>query len=574
MNYYIDLIKNKLLQKPIKEKQRTLMGTFRLPVTLFSILLLLTFLLSCQKETNTLTIKGRILGADEQPPPLAHVHAAAMGQNPLKAKYRVATDPDGRFELHLPKGKLWTLMVTAVNHNPLKIPLVLENNTDEVNIRFRLTANLYRNDFAGVKIIGDWNKFNFNDAQAMVPMADGTYSFEIYITADTVGYQIVNATKTDRSVNGTMADHYRYDGGGDYISVLKVNKGMVKIKFDPSKLLRGEPGDMPEIAFEDGEEYQNKMMEIVARAESEREKVRIAMQNNQADPNFRYDLSPVQILFEKYMDQQPPLLAKFAALHYAELIYLGMQPDSTSFKRVMELLPLQDPLWALKPYLIVDVYHIALGKEKARELFKKEKKNIQDRRARAFVLVDLGMEALANGDAELSKKYYNDLILNYSDIPAIIPAIKQLDPNRKIVKGKPVPDFLVKLLSENRWITSKDLKGRYFLIHFWATWNDESVKQIPKLIQVYRSFPHDKFGILSLNFDMKLSKLKEFHKNKYAMPWWNSFIHELHRYDLRNDFEVGAFPYYILVDPEGKIIASNKELQVGNLLSILKRYIR
>ena len=539
-----------------------------------TVVFLLFSIFSCQKKADMFVIKGKVLGADEQPPPLAHIHAVVVGQNPFKAKYMAATDEDGRYELELPKGKLWTLMVTAVNHTPLQMPLVLQEEPGEVTINFRLTANIYRDDFTGVKIIGDWNKFNFTDAQAMVPMADGTYAFEIYIAADTVGYQIVNATITDRSINGTMAGRYRYDGGGDYISVLDVKKGMVKIKFDPSKLLRGEPGDIPEIVFKDDKGYLNEVMKIVARAESERVSATIAMQKNLNNPEYRYDFTEAINFFEKYMSKKPRRLAQFAALYYVELIYHGMQPDSSNFKKVTDLMPLDDPLWAIKPYLLVDVYHIALGEDKARELFRQQKDRIANRQVKGFILVDLGMAALADGDMELLKKIYNDLILNYSDIPPLVPAIKHLNPDQQIMKGQLLPDFQIKLLKRDRWITREDLKGKYYLLHFWATWEEAAVKQIPQLINVYKTFPHNKFNILSISLDLRVKTLRQFHKEKWNMPWWNSFIHELYRHDIRNIFRVRKLPYFLLVDPDGKIIALNSDLQGDNLLKTLRRLVK
>jgi len=554
----------------IKEIKYSVLNT----KTAFFLLIVFLFLFSCQKKADMLVVKGTVLGADGQPPPLAHVHAAVAGQNPFKAKYRASTDKNGRFELRLPKGEYWTLMVTAVNHTPLQVPLVPEKEIANISITFRLTANIYVSDFSGVRIIGDWNKFSIDDAQPMVPMADSTYAFEIYITADTVGYQIVNAAITDRSINGTMADRYHYDGGGDYISVLNVNKGMVKIKFDPSKLLRGQPGDIPEIVFKDDKGYMNDVMKIVARAESERILATITMQNNVNKSEYHNNLNYAQSFIKKFMVQKPRRLAQFAALYYAELIYLGMEPDSTEFKEVTKLLPLDDPLWSFKPYLLVDVYHIALGKEKARELFRRQKSRIASRQAKGFVLADLGMAALADGDMELLKMIYNNLVLNYSDISPLAPVIKQLNPNQNIMKGRVLPDFHIKLFKRDRWITREDLKGKYYLIHFWATWNDESVKQIPQLVDIYKAFPHNKFNILSINLDISVDYLKRFHKEKWKMPWWNSFIHELYRRNIRNIFGAKTIPYYLLVDPDGKIIALNSDFQGANLIKTVKRLVK
>lgn len=53
-------------------------------------------------------------------------------------------------------------------------------------------------------------------------------------------------------MNGTSADHHAYDGGGDYVSVLRVPGDRARIVFAPSKLLRVSPEGLPALDFLSG----------------------------------------------------------------------------------------------------------------------------------------------------------------------------------------------------------------------------------------------------------------------------------------------------------------------------------
>ncbi len=72
----------------------------------------------------------------------------------------------------------------------------------------------------------------------MTKQQDGTYISEFEIKADSFQYQLLSVEATGRSINGTQSDGYKYDGGGDYLSIVKSNNGKVKIVFDPAKIVR------------------------------------------------------------------------------------------------------------------------------------------------------------------------------------------------------------------------------------------------------------------------------------------------------------------------------------------------
>ncbi len=215
-------------------------------------------------------ISGKLTGADGKTSALAHVHLINFQGNYREPIQTMNVGKDGQFRLELSKQGLYRLFVTAASHNYCSIPIIIDTNTKDISLNIQLALLEYKDQFDAVQIIGDWNNFNFNNAENMQKQADGTFVYGRDVNADTVSYQLIGLTIVSRSVNGTQADYYVYDGGGDYRSVLKVKSGTVKIVFNPAKLLRTTEKDLPLVKFDKLNSSLQKVWEIDREVEKDR----------------------------------------------------------------------------------------------------------------------------------------------------------------------------------------------------------------------------------------------------------------------------------------------------------------
>ncbi len=110
--------------------------------------------------------------------------------------------------------------------------------------------------------------------------------------------------------------------------------------------------------------------------------------------------------------------------------------------------------------------------------------------------------------------------------------------------------------SSGQTLTLSDIKGKYTLIDFWASWCGPCLLQIPDLKESYAAF-HDKgFEIVGVSVDNNAKRWKK-SINKYDMAWpqisdlkgWGS--------EAAADYNVTFIPFNVLIDSEGKIIAKN-----------------
>ena len=99
-------------------------------------------------------------------------------------------------------------------------------------------------------------------------------------------------------------------------------------------------------------------------------------------------------------------------------------------------------------------------------------------------------------------------------------------------------------------VAFKNLRGKYVLIDFWASWCYPCRQSFPYMRKMYEKYKGDKFEIYSISIDEdKAAWLKAVKEEKN--PWLQSL-------DTRNvsqtGFAVTAVPATFLLDPTGKIL--------------------
>jgi len=100
-----------------------------------------------------------------------------------------------------------------------------------------------------------------------------------------------------------------------------------------------------------------------------------------------------------------------------------------------------------------------------------------------------------------------------------------------------------------------DLRGNYVLIDFWASWCKPCRMENPNVVRMYNKFENENFEILGVSLDKNKDKwVNAIAQDKLDWPhvsdlkFWKSAAADL--------YNVKSIPFTVLIDPEGKVIAT------------------
>jgi thiol-disulfide isomerase/thioredoxin len=116
--------------------------------------------------------------------------------------------------------------------------------------------------------------------------------------------------------------------------------------------------------------------------------------------------------------------------------------------------------------------------------------------------------------------------------------------------GSKSPDFKITDNSGNIYSLS-DFSGKFLYISFYTSWCIPCMEEFP-IKEVLYSRYNDFIEFVSVSVDRHITQYDQFkRKNNYS---WK-FFHFDDNFDLLDDFHVRAFPLFVLISPDGKIVS-------------------
>ncbi len=127
-------------------------------------------------------------------------------------------------------------------------------------------------------------------------------------------------------------------------------------------------------------------------------------------------------------------------------------------------------------------------------------------------------------------------------------------------EGLPVGEMAPNIILQNPQgdtIQLKDLKGKYVLLDFWASWCQPCRQNNPHLVQIFEKFHFQGLEIFSVSLDeMKERWVNAIKVDKLIWQYHGSDFQKWNGISV-NKYKVASIPAVFLLDKNGKIIAKN-----------------
>lgn len=551
-------------------------------IGLVSLLMFLVLPASRVRREESFVVRGRLLGSNGMPMQSGFVRPYGPGQRGSL----LPTRGDGTFVITFPRPGGYRAVFGGPFHETLFVPFLLDGPT-EVDVEIRLAPARASGPFDSVRVVGGFNGFGVDGAIPMNPRRDGTLVAMVPCDEETLRYQLLGVGSGGVPICGTQADTFIVDrtkplvGGQStsFISLLKANRRPVRILFDPALLPRDEGAAT--VVFSDTDGVPSKVvaltMEQRRREEQVRETFRTFRENGGNPDSFRWDAAFGDLTTEM-RGKQHPLLRGLCLLNYFH--HESTRGDSTLAQELLVSIPPSSPLWELEwggPENTLYRIDRTLGRPEAVSLYAERMVETHaDSTVQAGSLYYLLSKAFEAGDKELVAQYYSRLMDGFPKTYYAEVATKEFAPNRSIVAGKNIPDFAFANLEDSaRVYRASDLRGRYVLLEFWATWCAPCVSEMPYLEQMWRRYKKNGLVILSVSLDGKAQDVRSFGERDRLMPWPQAIVPGGFRSETARVFEIVGIPRAILIDPEGRIVATDADLrgnQLGKTLAMISRW--
>ena len=128
---------------------------------------------------------------------------------------------------------------------------------------------------------------------------------------------------------------------------------------------------------------------------------------------------------------------------------------------------------------------------------------------------------------------------------------------QQLAPGTLAPPFEVPTL-DGQSLRLADFRGKYVLLSFWATWcGPVFEKDIPYLKNIHKRYEaNGRLAIVGLSMDQTI-KVPADYAAKHGLAWRQAFLGNEPRLALLDQYAVRAIPQIFLIDPDGKIIATD-----------------
>lgn len=164
---------------------------------------------------------------------------------------------------------------------------------------------------------------------------------------------------------------------------------------------------------------------------------------------------------------------------------------------------------------------------------------------------NLAGSATSAGEFEAAREVYATLLRKFGGDNASLKQKVADDLARLDRVGRPAPTTSVTDV-DGKAFRFEDLKGKYVLVDFWATWCAPCLAELPRVQTAEAKYRDKGLRVVSVSLDETKGAVVDFVRAR-KLPWTQ--VHNATcAGDLVQAFGVGSIPATFLIDPKGTIV--------------------
>jgi peroxiredoxin len=157
----------------------------------------------------------------------------------------------------------------------------------------------------------------------------------------------------------------------------------------------------------------------------------------------------------------------------------------------------------------------------------------------------------------------------HSELAAAMEQLRNQEQEEQLQKGDKAPDFVIQSIDDTP-ITLTEFRGKYVLLHFWASWSKPSVEENKFITECARKYGDSEFVVISVSID---DNRQAWHSAvKEQIPGWYH-TSELQRWEsaVANLYRIERIPANFLINPAGTIV--EKDNFGENLIQAVEKHL-
>lgn len=182
--------------------------------------------------------------------------------------------------------------------------------------------------------------------------------------------------------------------------------------------------------------------------------------------------------------------------------------------------------------------------------------HIESRDALAYARMYLVAERIGELSLETATPSYEEYLEEFSDYPEYTEFLTYFyNEIESVSPGQPAVPFAIPDIDGNIH-TMEDYRGKFVLLDFWAGWCQPCLEEFPHMREIYERYSRDELEIVAISNEVdSLVWVQDI--KRFDNPWVQLYSGDGFDEKTFTAYKGGGIPFYILVDPDGKIARYN-----------------